>query len=78
MKFFYLIFLVIIFSSCQNESKKITDNIISENKKPIESKKPDLDLIKTKKKAEEALAFCKSKKMNTDFCILIDMVCIPD
>nr|WP_262908804.1 murein L,D-transpeptidase catalytic domain family protein [Chryseobacterium turcicum] len=32
-----------------------------------------MDLIKTKKKAEEALAFCKSKKMNTDFCILIDM-----
>lgn len=73
MKIFHLIFLVIIFSSCQNESKKRTDKTVSENKKPIESKKPDLDLIKTKKKAEEAYVFCKSKKMNTDFCILIDM-----
>jgi hypothetical protein len=73
VKIFHLIFLVIIFSSCQNESKKLTDKTVSENNKPIESKKPDLDLIKTKKKVEEALAFCKSKKMNTDFCILIDM-----
>ncbi|REC43175.1 murein L,D-transpeptidase catalytic domain-containing protein [Chryseobacterium sp. 5_R23647] len=73
MKISHLIFLVIIFSSCQSESKKPTDNTVSENKKPIESKKPDLDLIKTKKKAEQALVFCKSKKMNTDFCILIDM-----
>lgn len=66
-------FLVIIFSSCQNESKNVTDNTISENEKTSEIIKPELDLIKTKKKAEEALAFCKSKKMNTDFCILIDM-----
>lgn len=66
-------FLVIIFSSCQNESRNVTDNTISENEKTSEIIKPELDLIKTKKKAEEALAFCKSKKMNTDFCILIDM-----
>ena len=73
MKIFYLIFLVIIFSSCQNESKKISDNTVSENKKINEILKPELDLIKTKKKAEEALVFCKSKKLNTDICILIDM-----
>ncbi|MDH6211148.1 MULTISPECIES: murein L,D-transpeptidase catalytic domain-containing protein [Chryseobacterium] len=73
MKIFHLIFLGIIFSSCQYESKKVTDNTVSENEKTSEIIKPELDLIKTKKKAEEALAFCKSKKMNTDFCILIDM-----
>lgn len=73
MKIFHLIFLVIIFSSCQYESKKVADNTVSENEKTSEIIKPELDLIKTKKKAEEALAFCKSKKMNTDFCILIDM-----
>lgn len=73
MKIFYLIFLVIIFSSCQNESKKFSDNTVSENEKTSKIIKQELDLIKTKKKAEEALVFCKSKKMNTDFCILIDM-----
>ncbi|VXB89174.1 MULTISPECIES: murein L,D-transpeptidase catalytic domain-containing protein [Chryseobacterium] len=73
MKIFHLIFLVIIFSSCQYESKKVADNTVSENEKTSEIIKPELDLIKTKKIAEEALAFCKSKKMNTDFCILIDM-----
>lgn len=73
MKIFHLIFLVIIFSSCQYESKKGADNTVFENEKTSEIIKPELDLIKTKKKAEEALVFCKSKKMNTDFCILIDM-----
>ena len=73
MKIFHLIFLVIIFSSCQYESKKVADNTVSENEKTSEIIKPELDLIKTKKKAEEALVFCKSKKMNTDICILIDM-----
>ncbi len=73
MKIFHLIFLGIIFSSCQYESKKVTDNTVSENEKTSEIIKPELDLIKTKKKGEEALVFCKSKKMNTDFCILIDM-----
>ena len=73
MKIFHLIFFGIIFSSCQYESKKVANNTVSENEKTSEIMKPELDLIKTKKKAEEALAFCKSKKMNTDFCILIDM-----
>lgn len=73
MRIFYLIFVVTIFSSCQNESKKNSDNSVSENEKTNEIIKPELDLIKTKKKAEEALVFCKSKKLNTDICILIDM-----
>lgn len=73
MKFFYLIFLVVIFLSCKHEAKKLTDNDVFDNKKSNEVKKPELDLNKTKKKAEEAYAFCKSKKMNTEFCILIDM-----
>lgn len=73
MKIFHLIFLVIIFSSCQYESKKVADNTVSENEKTSEIIKPELDLIKTKNKAEEALVFCKSKKLNTDICILIDM-----
>jgi L,D-transpeptidase catalytic domain len=35
--------------------------------------KPALNFEKTKKKAEEALTFCKAKNFNQDFCILIDM-----
>ncbi|AZA60850.1 peptidase [Chryseobacterium indoltheticum] len=73
MRNFYLIFLAVIFLSCKHESKNLTDNDVFDNKKSNEVKKPELDLNKTKKKAEEAYAFCKSKKMNTEFCILIDM-----
>ncbi|MCD0477591.1 murein L,D-transpeptidase catalytic domain family protein [Chryseobacterium sp. LC2016-29] len=73
MKISHLIFLVIIFSSCQYESKKVAYNTVSENEKTSEIIKQELDLIKTKKKAEEALVFCKRKKLNTDICILIDM-----
>ncbi|GAA5097922.1 murein L,D-transpeptidase catalytic domain family protein [Chryseobacterium ginsengisoli] len=39
----------------------------------VAEKKPEIDSNKIKAKAEEALQFCKSKKFNTDFCILIDM-----
>lgn len=39
----------------------------------IETNKPTMDEAKTSAKAKEALEFCKSKKFNTDFCILIDM-----
>ena len=73
MRNFYLIFLAVIFLSCKHEAKKLSDNDVFDNKKTNEVKKPELDLNKTKKKAEEAYAFCKSKKMNTEFCILIDM-----
>ncbi|MCU7615802.1 murein L,D-transpeptidase catalytic domain family protein [Chryseobacterium sp. PBS4-4] len=72
-RIFYLFFFVFIFSSCQNEPKKSVGSIIFENKNIEETDKPELDLVKTKKQAEEALQFCKSKKMNTDFCVLIDM-----
>lgn len=35
--------------------------------------KPAVDEVKTEKKAEEALKFCKRKNFNTDFCILMDL-----
>jgi hypothetical protein len=47
--------------------------VLAKKETNVELKKPELDLVKTKKKAQEALEFCRSKKMNTDFCILIDM-----
>ncbi len=39
----------------------------------IESIKSTADFKKTKEIANEALKFCQSKKMNQEFCILIDM-----
>lgn len=35
--------------------------------------KPTVNIANTKGKAKQALAFCKEKNFNTDFCILIDM-----
>lgn len=73
MKIFHLIFLFVIFSSCKNEAKNSAVINVFQKEKTEEIPKPELDSIRTKKKALEALAFCKSKKMNEDFCILIDM-----
>lgn len=36
-------------------------------------KKPAISINKAKAKAKQALVFCKAKKFNTDFCLLIDM-----
>lgn len=62
-----------MFSSCQNEPKNSAVVNVFQKEKSEEIQKPELDSIKTKRKAREALTFCKSKKMNEDFCILIDM-----
>lgn len=37
------------------------------------AKKPAVNIQSTRVKAKQALAFCKAKKFNTNFCILIDM-----
>ncbi len=39
----------------------------------LESKKPIANFNKTKQIADEAISFCQTKKMNEDFCILVDM-----
>ena len=38
-----------------------------------EEVKPAVNVDSTRNKAVEALEYCKAKKFNTDFCILIDM-----
>lgn len=43
------------------------------DQREISAVKPEIDAAKLTKKAEEALQFCKDNKMNTDYCILIDM-----
>lgn len=54
--------------SC-SDAKKNTFRVFTSSKK----EKPSLNTEKTHKKAKEALSFCKEKKFNTNFCILIDM-----
>lgn len=65
MKFILNIFTIIlpsIFLGCSDAPK-----IISDESKPV------VKLEQVRKKAKEALDFCKTKNFNTDFCILIDM-----
>jgi hypothetical protein len=73
VRFSVLLATVLFFVSCQNDSTKSLGAVLAKKETNVELKKPELDLVKTKKKAQEALEFCRSKKMNTDFCILIDM-----
>lgn len=44
----------------------------AQNAELIAKEKEDL-FPRTKEKADEALAYCKANKFNSDFCILIDM-----
>ncbi|GEN70348.1 murein L,D-transpeptidase catalytic domain-containing protein [Chryseobacterium lathyri] len=71
MKIFAVIFVLHLIFSCNNESKR--DYSVIANSFIKEDNRPEADLSKITAKAEEALKFCVSKKLNTDFCILIDM-----
>jgi hypothetical protein len=62
------VFTLVLLISCTTDAMPMNTNFI-----PVESKKPSADFIKTKKISKEAFAFCQSKKMNEDFCILVDM-----
>lgn len=64
--------MIFLFCSCQQEARK-EKPVSIENHKLLVEKKPEADHSKTKQKAEEALKFCQSNNLNTDFCILIDM-----
>jgi hypothetical protein len=72
VKILHFIFMIFLFCSCQQETRK-EKPVSIENHKLLVEKKPEADPAKTKQKAEEALKFCQSNKLNTDFCILIDM-----
>ncbi len=62
MKFFLNILLVIsgVLLGCSNSHS-------------INNEPPKANIDKTRQKAKDAPAFCKTKNFNTDFCILIDM-----
>lgn len=56
------------------EDKNQTNSVKQYSKQKTEiQKNSKVDLLKITEKSKEALSFCKEKKYNTDFCILIDM-----
>lgn len=72
MKSIFLFCALTFISSCSQEKK--ANNIGRETfTSETTEKKPEADLSRLKAKAEEALKFCTSKNLNSDFCILIDM-----
>lgn len=60
------IFVIIIFIFCDY-------GYLNSNKANQSDNKPKVNIERTKLKAKEALKFCKDKKFNIEFCILIDM-----
>lgn len=64
---FKLFCMILILTSCNN----ITIAKEPQSKSDAQIEVEEIDLLKIK--ADSALAFCKRKAMNTDFCILVDM-----
>lgn len=56
---------------CTNEPKR--SPVLAGNPVVKEEKRPEGNLSEIASKAEEALKFCETKKLSTDFCILIDL-----
>ncbi len=73
MKIIYFLPFLLFFS-CESSTAaaEIVEQIVEKDQDEV-PEKPKLDLMKTRNKANEALAYCQSKNFNTDFCILIDM-----
>lgn len=71
MKIIAVIFAIHLVFSCSKEPNRSLPGVVS----PVveEEKRPEVNLAEVADKAEEALQFCISKKLSTDFCILINM-----
>lgn len=73
MKLLPVTFSIFLLFSCSNEPKLMKVKGAAEKAAVQTEKKPEADLSEVAARAEEALRYCISAKMNTDFCILIDM-----
>lgn len=71
MKIFAVLLAIHLIGSCSNESKG--NRPVAADPVVKTEKRPESDFSEIKAKADEALKFCVSKKLSTDFCILIDM-----
>jgi len=56
--------------SIHNKDENISDNTDVIESEPISSVPTEADLLK--EKADSALVYCRKKRFNTDFCILVD------
>lgn len=71
MRFILLLLAAHLIFSCHKDPER---NLSIDNKSVVnEVRRPEADLTKIAERAEEALKFCASKNLSTDFCILIDM-----
>lgn len=70
MKLLINIIISLLFLNCNQANENISRTILESNKTDL---KPQKDHKRIAKKAQEAFLFCENQKMNTDFCILIDM-----
>lgn len=68
MKTYFIIVLLISIFSCKN-----VDNIPLIAQNEVSEPKPGIDLNHLREKAKEANRYCKTKNLNTDFYILIDL-----
>ena len=73
--FFFLSILSIL--SCSNSNNKDTETFLkqaSDTSSPVDlASNYELDIVRLKQKAKEALDYSKNHSMNTNYCILIDM-----
>lgn len=68
MKTSFITILLISIFSCKNAE---TLPLMAQNE--VSEPKPEIDLNRLREKAKEASRYCKMKKLNTDFYILIDL-----
>lgn len=71
MKIVAVILAVQLVFSCTKERSE--SNRVTEISSEKVEERPEVNISEVADKAEEALKFCVSKKLSTDFCILIDM-----
>lgn len=67
LSYIFMLFFVFLFISC----KKGNTNSLTSGNDSIESVSPTIQRLKLK--ADTARIYCQQKRMNTDFCILVDM-----
>lgn len=70
-KLIFALFLLLMIS-CHSQNVEVQQNDVLQMETNV-AEIPSMDFDKTKRMAQKAFDFCKSKKYNTDFCILIDM-----
>ncbi len=72
MRFLRFIFTLLLLLSCKQEFSQ-SASVNGPVSETVDEVRPVADSVKIRKKAEEALQFCRKQNFSTDFCLLIDM-----